>query len=134
MTAITTRFGLYELNRMPFGLTNAPATFQRLMESCLGDLNFHTCLVYLDDVIVFARIFPEMLERLEEVLQCLREYGLKLKTSKCKLFQGKLTYLSHVVSAAGVVPDLEKTKGLKDWWINPPKNLQQLQTFLGFAG
>ena len=133
-TAMTTPFGLYEFNRMPFGLTNAPATFQRLMECCLGDLNFRTCLIYLDDVIVFARSFLEMLERLEEVLQRLGEYGLKLKMSKCKLFQRKLTYLGHVVSAAGVEPDPEKTKALEDWRLNPPKNSQQLQTFLGFAG
>lgn len=66
-TAMTTPFGLYEFNRMPFGLSNMPGTFQRLMKSCLGDLNFHTCLVYLDNMIVFATSFPEMLERLEEV-------------------------------------------------------------------
>ena len=111
-TAMTTPFGLYEFNRMRFGLTNDPATFQRLVECCLGDLNFQTCLIYLDDVIVFARSFPEMLQRLDEALQCLGEYGLKLKMSKCKLFQRKLTYLGHVVSAAGVEPDPEKTKVL----------------------
>ena len=66
---MTTPFGLYELNRMPFGLTNAPATFQRLMKCCLGDLDFRTCFIYLNDVIVFARSFAEMLQRLEEVLQ-----------------------------------------------------------------
>ena len=31
--------GFYECVRMPFSLTNAPATFQILMESCLGDLH-----------------------------------------------------------------------------------------------
>ena len=60
---------LYEFNRIPFGLTYPPATFQRLMESCLGNFNFCICLVYLDDVIVFARSFLEMPEHLEEVLK-----------------------------------------------------------------
>ena len=44
----------WECERMPFGLTNAPATFQRLMESCLGELNLSWCIIYLDDIIVFS--------------------------------------------------------------------------------
>ena len=38
--------GLFECERMPFGLCNAPATFQRLMQSCLGELNLTYCLIY----------------------------------------------------------------------------------------
>lgn len=39
-TAFVTPMGLHEFNRMPMGLCNAPGTFQRLVESCLGDQNF----------------------------------------------------------------------------------------------
>ena len=42
MTAFTIEpLGFYECDRMPFGLTNAPASFQQLMETCLGDLNLN---------------------------------------------------------------------------------------------
>lgn len=68
---------------MPFGLTNAPATFQRLMEHCLADLNFVKCIVYIDDVVVYSKTFEEHLERLEAVFTRLEDYGLKLKKSKC---------------------------------------------------
>ena len=42
---------------MPFGLKLAPATFQRLMESAMGDLYFNSYLLYLDDIVVFSRSY-----------------------------------------------------------------------------
>ena len=57
--------GFYECDTMPFGATNAPATFQRLMHDCLGDLNMNWCIVYLDDIIIFSDTKEEHLKRLE---------------------------------------------------------------------
>lgn len=82
-TAFTSPLGFYEFNRMAFGLSNTPASFQRLMETCMGVLNLQKCLVYLDDVIVYSATFEEHLERLHSVLQRLQQYNLKLKPSKC---------------------------------------------------
>ena len=56
--------GFYECVRMPFGLTNAPATFQRLMESRLGDLHLQYCIVHLDDIIVFSKMPDEHIKQL----------------------------------------------------------------------
>ena len=53
-TAFTVgNLGFFECDRMPFGLCNAPATFQQLMQNCMGELNFVYCLIYLDNLIVF---------------------------------------------------------------------------------
>ena len=77
--------GFFECNRMPFGLTNSPATFQALMENVISDLNLKTCLVYLDDIVVFSSTIKEHIERLQQIFQRLRDAGLKLKPAKCKL-------------------------------------------------
>ena len=48
--------GMYEFLRMPYGLCNALATFQCLMQNCLGELNLQFTLIYLDDVIIYFRM------------------------------------------------------------------------------
>ena len=62
----------YECECMPFGLTNAPATFQWLMQSCLGNLHLHYCIIYIDDVIVFSKTLEEHLLRLRAVFEKLK--------------------------------------------------------------
>ena len=81
------------------------ATFQRLMETCLGDLNLHWCITYLYDIVIFSKDLTSHLERLEAVFQKLEKAGLKLKPSKCELFQQQLAYLGHVISAQRVATD-----------------------------
>ena len=107
--------GFFECNRMPFGATNAPATFQILMKSCLGDLNLNWCIIYLDDVVVYAPTVKEHLKGLEGVFQKLKSAGLKLKPTKCELFKQSISYLGHVVSEEGVQTDPKKIAAVKEW-------------------
>lgn len=60
--AFITPMGLYEFLQMPLKLNNTPATFQQLMELCLGDVNQECLLIYLDDIIIFLATFKEHLQ------------------------------------------------------------------------
>ena len=96
--------GLYECKSMPFGLCNTPPTFQRLMQNCFSELNLTYCFIYLDDVIIFSEMPEEHLQRMQVIFECLQEYGLKLKLSKCNVFKPEINYLAHHVSQKGVLP------------------------------
>ena len=130
-TAFRVPWGLYEFLRLPQGLTNSPSTFQRIMELIFGDLNLTEVVLYLDDVLVFSSTFEEHLRRLDKVLGRIEENGLKLKGSKCKLFQTTVSHLGHVVSGHGISVDPDKVARIRDW--PTPSNGSDLRSFLGLA-
>lgn len=117
---------------MPFGLANSPATYQRLMEDCLGDLHMTDCFIYLDDLIIFSSTFDEHLEKLHRVLQRIRENGIKLSPKKCSFFMPRVKYLGFIVSSDGIETDPEKVKKVLNW--KTPTTPQEVHSFLGFAG
>ena len=123
--------GFWECERMPFGLTNAPATFQRLMENCMGDLHLTYCLLYLDDIIIFSKTYEEHVARLEAVFKKLKDAGLKLSPSKCRFMCKEIKYLGHMVSEKGISVDPEKVACVQSWPV--PKTVKQVQGFLGFT-
>ena len=132
-TAFTVgNLGFFESDGMPFGLCNAPATFQQLMQNCMGELNFIYCLIYLDDLIVFLQTAEEHLHRLHVVFTCLREYNLKLKPSKCSLFKEEINYLAHKVSKAGIQPSDINMKAIAEY--APLQTFTEIRAFLGLVG
>ena len=123
--------GFCGCEHMPFDLTNAPTTFQRLTESCLGELHLNWCVIYLDDIIVFSRTPEEHLHRLKAVFNKLKVAGLKLTPSKCNLFKQHINYLGHVVSKEGISTDFEKIKAITE--CPQPTTVTEVRSFLGFV-
>ncbi|UYV64719.1 K02A2.6-like [Cordylochernes scorpioides] len=130
-TAFSTRNGLYQFTVMPFGLCNAPATFERLMELVLRGLTWKTCLVYLDDVMVMGRTFGEHLKNLQEIFNRFKAANLGLNPGKCQLFQRKVEFLGHTVSAKGIQTSESKILAIRDW--PKPKDKHELRSFLGLC-
>lgn len=130
-TAFVTRKGQFRFKVLSFGLANSPSIFQRLMMMVLAGLNWDVCLVYVDDIIVMGRSFAEHIQNVASVFQRLREAGLKLKATKCRLFQERVTFLGHVVSSKGIEPDPEKISSISSW--PEPRSLTEMRSFLGLA-
>ena len=124
--------GMYEFLHMPYGLCNMPATFQRLMQNCLGKLSLTYALIYLDDVIVYSRTEEEHLTRLRAMFERFRESGLKLKPSRCNFFRTEINYLGHTVSVKGMEPGMDGIKAIAE--MAPPRIYTGICQFLGATG
>ena len=102
------------------------------MELVLAGLDTNTCLVYLDDIILFNRTEQEHLSTLKAVFERIRNAGLKLKPQKCHLARSEVTFLGHSVSKEGVRPDPRNVEKVVTW--PQPSNDSEMHSFLGLCG
>ena len=123
--------GLYVFTHMLFGLSNAGSSVCCLMEQCLGDQQFVTLLLYLDNFCIFAPMIDDMLDQIELVFDRLKQFNLKIKPKKCQFFNTSVLFLGHVLLANGISANPEKLEKLKIWPV--PKNIKEVQSFLGLA-
>ena len=133
-TAFACELGLFEWRRMPFGLCNASATFQRSITRALQKIQQRhgsVVMAYIDDIVIATETIEDHLERIREVFECLREAGFKMRAEKCDFMRTETKYLGRVVSAEGIKPDPAAVSKIQEWM--PPRNKEELQSFLGFA-
>ena len=104
--------GLYGFSSMPFGLSNSGSSFCHLMEQCLGDQQFITLLLYLDDICIFALNIDAMLDCIELVFNRLKEFHLKSKPKKCHSDTSVL-FLGHVLLARGISANPKSREGVE---------------------
>ena len=130
-SAFVCKYGHYEMTRMPFGLNNAASTFQRTMEMALSGLQWITCLIYIDDIIVFGKNFEEHMRRVEEVFERIKAAGLKLKPQKCQMLQREVVFLGHTVSGDGVRPNPTNIEKIASW--PKPKTAKQVKQLVAMG-
>ena len=93
---------------MLFGLSNSGSNFCCIMEMYLGDQQFVTLVLYLDNICVFAASIDNMMDHIELVFKWVEE----------------LVFLRHVPSA-----NPKKVDKVKNWPV--PTNPKELQSFWG---
>ena len=111
------------------GPTNAVVS---LGEELQPQEHLNSCLVYIDDVIIFGRTFDDHLHRLYLVLTRIQDAHLTLNVPKCKFAMQRLEHLGHIISQDGIQPNPVKVAAVQG--IQPPTTIKDLQRFLGLTG
>ena len=83
---------------MPFNLKNTRATYQRLVNHMLHSQIGHNIEVYLDDMLVKSLDKERHLDDLQETFETLRQYKMKLNSSKCTFGVSFGKFLGFMVS------------------------------------
>lgn len=132
-TSFVTPDGQYQFLKAPFGLCNSPSVFMRFISTVFYELiRQNIVIIYLDDIIVPARTELESLEMLRLVFDVAQRNGLVIKFKKCTFISSRVEFLGHIIEDGGVKPSLQKTQAIKHFPV--PKNVKQVQSFLGLAG
>eukprot|EP00731_Ephydatia_muelleri_P034136 Em0048g12a len=130
-TAFAAPSGLFQFTRMPFGLKGAPATFQRLVDRVLQGLEEFSG-AYIDDIIVFSKLWTDHIRHLQVVLGRLQLAGLTVKISKCHFGVTACSYLGFVVGGGLVKPEPSKVQAVLNF--PTPTDKTGVRAFLGLTG
>lgn len=102
------------------------------MDSAFRDMIAKGWLViYMDDILVFAKMEAECQEQTKQVLKWMQEEDLHLMLAKCAFDQTSMEYLGLVVKNGEIHMDPTKLSMVWDW--EPPKSVKAVQSFIGFC-
>jgi hypothetical protein len=127
--AFITPYGVYFYQVMPFGLKNAGATYQWMMQNCLGKQIGCTIQVYIDDVVITTREEEMLINDLWETFDNLDRYKLKLNLTKCSFCVPVGHFLGFLVSARGIEANPENIHAILT--MEKPTKLHEIQQLEG---
>jgi hypothetical protein len=114
---------------MPFGLKNAGATYQRMMQNCIGSQIGQNIQVYIDDVVITTRKEDALISDLKETFDNLDRYKLKLNPTKCSFGVSAGQLLGFLVSTRGIEGNPEKIQAILT--MGKPAKLHEVQQLTG---
>jgi hypothetical protein len=109
-TAFITPYGVFCYQVIHFGLKNAGATYQRMIQNCLGSQIGCNIQVYIDDMVITTRKEESLISDLAETFHNLNRYKLKLNPTKCSFGVSAGQLLGFLVSARGIEANPKKSK------------------------
>ena len=101
------------------------------MQEILSPYLWIFTLVYIDNIVIYSRMFKEHLKHIDLVLKAIATSGLTRSLPKCHLGYQSIIVLGNKVSRLGLSMHHEKLKAI--WDLDALKDHKKLETFLGMA-
>ena len=117
-------------SRVMQGPTDSALFFQSTMVNAATkeDLLYKLLLIWIDDVLVFAKTTEKFLDGLDRFFGMCDKYGFKLSPKKCTLYKEEIKWCGRYVNGQGVHHDPERVAALCA--LPYPTNGGQLQQFV----
>lgn len=119
--------GFYRFRRLPFGLCNAPDIFQSTMEQILAGIE--GVLIYLDDILIFAKDREEHDKRLAAVMRVLNTHSVKLNKEKCSFAKNQVVFLGFQIGSGGYCITSDRMEAITNF--RTPSSVAEVRSFLG---
>ena len=134
LTAFVTPDAKYQWQRLPFGLACGPSYQTQLMNSIFAGIQYKVLICYMDDICLWSYTAPQMLERMEMMLERVVGAGLTLRADKFTFFSLEIDFLGHRLSREGIGVSPGKTEAISR--IDPLSinNVTAVRSFLGATG
>jgi len=116
---------------MQFRFTNTLVTFQRRINSVLGEHLDKFIMAYLDDIIIYLNSKEEYRKYVEWVLQRLYNEEILIAIEKCKFYITKTDFVGFIIKPECISIDPKKIKAIVNW--QDLENIISLKLFLGFC-
>lgn len=130
LTTFMSDLGMLRYTRLAFGVSCAPELFQREMERVLQDFK-ECCVVFLDDILIFAETEKELLEKQEQIEKALAMNNLTINEAKTVRNTQQTDFLGFSIKDGCIAPMSSKTEAIENFQI--PRTVKELRSFLGMV-
>ena len=100
---------------MQFRLINTPATFQKRINSMLGEYLDKFIIAYLDNIIIYSNSKEEYFQYIKWVLQRLANKKMPVAIKKYKFHIIKTEFCRFIIKLKKLSIDLKKIKAIANW-------------------
>ena len=131
LTTFITSMKLYKYCVLPFDLMNRSASYQYYMNDILLPFLNDFVQVYLNDIIIYSKIWKEHTQHVWTVLQKLCETDLQVNIKKSEFYVQEIIFLGLLVSTEGLKINPWKVEVIIQWVTS--MKLVKVQFFIGFC-